>query len=401
MHSHTHRIHACLLPPSIPGSVGDEKAMTVCIRRLGSDLVIFNYEHESWNRFAPGAQFISQFGTTQATAYYRAKGMRKIIAVFATIVRFVLRIPVFCKVFRRSRVFVILGMDIMDGHYGIFSAMHKVFMAYLAAWMNVPRVDIINCSFNDHPSAIVCFALRHLPNRVRIVAREPVSLERMKSRLHRPIDLAADIAFLFEPTAHDRNSLQDHIDWTKREKAAGRSIIGLNLADNHNYDTKALVRMSAMTIERMASCSFVLIPHATYDRDNLPNENRLMHDVLAALSPEAAARCRCIDLPWDHSDMQAVLSSLDFAMCGRMHLLIGILSAGRPACCIAYQGKFNGLLSDYLHAPELLIDVEAAAKEGSFVSQLEERMGDLPRLAAAVATEIPRLRALAEKNFEA
>lgn len=390
----------CLLPPSIPGSIGDEKAMRTCVQILHEErLILLNYEQHSWDFVAPNATSIAQFGSIHSTSYYKARGWKKYMSIVMTALQFAKNLPIICRAFLHSKRFIILGMDIMDGHYGALSALHKIVLAYIAVLCGT-RVEIINCSFNDHPSPIVTTALRRLPHGVRIVARERVSHKRMEHALQRQIDLAADVAFLLESHLKDGNPLQTHIDWIDAEKKRGQSVIAMNLADNCNYPMEKLLDACNNTIQSNPRISFVFIPHAAYTRANLPNENILMERLLSLIPPRDAVRCRIIHLPYDPRALQGVLEHLDFGICGRMHLAIGLLSAGVPACCIGYQNKFDGLLTDYLHMPELLLNMDSVFAQGSFNDVLQSVLPQIKHYAAAIMQTLPELRALALTNFQ-
>jgi polysaccharide pyruvyl transferase WcaK-like protein len=221
----------------------------------------------------------------------------------------------------------------------------------------------------------------------------------MEKFLRRPIALSADVVFLMDPTLPGANPLREHIEWIEERKREGKRAIALNLADNHNYPLDALVDACAETIRKSPDACFVLIPHAAYARPNLPNENVLMERVLSKLSPADAARCRLIRLPFDPRALQEVLGHIDFGICGRMHLAIGLLSAGVPASCIGYQNKFDGLLVEYLRMPELLLDMEAVFAKGDFGDVLRAVLPSATDYSERIRAELPELRRMAAKNF--
>ncbi len=389
----------CLLPPSIPGSIGDEKVVRTCIQQLrGEHITVLNYEDGSWDSLIPEAKSVSLFGSHESTAYYRSKGLRKILFISRTLLGFAIQLPSLIRTLWNSKRFIVLGMDIMDGHYGVLSALHKAVLAYGVALMGI-KVDIINCSFNKHPSRIMVWALRWLPRSVRIVAREPSSHARMEQFLSRPITLAADISFLFTVDTNRSNQLTPTEQWIKSERTKGQTIIGMNIADNKNYDCETLKRMCAETIRSMKDASFVLIPHAKYKRPNLPNEIRLMESIVSLLTADDAARCHVLQIPCDVSDLQRILQLLDFGLVGRMHLAIGMAVACVPVCCIGYQNKFDGLFRDYLHSPELLLPMDRCINEGSFTSILSDVLLRKDEHVRKFTEALPGLRELARKNF--
>lgn len=398
-HTHPHG-SVCLLPPSIPGSVGDEKVMLTCLQQLRVErIILLNYEQSSWDRLAPHAESISLFGARESTAYYRQKGLKKLLHIAKILLSFAANLPSLIGAFRRSKLLIILGMDIMDGHYGVLSALHKIILAYGAKLLGT-NVSIINCSFNEHPSSIIVWALRLLPKSVRIVARDPFSHARMEKFLHRKIVLAADVSFLFEIPRDTPNTLQHISDWIDGQRAEGRIIIGINIADNKNYDIDTMIRICTETIRTMHEASFVLIPHATYTRKNLPDENALMRSILSGLSEDDRKRCTIIELPCSIADLQKTLECVDYGVVGRMHLAIGMLCAKVPACCIRYQDKFDGLFQEYLHAPELLIDMGKVLSDGSFATLVRNLIPMKRQESDKIAKALHGLKELARKNFE-
>jgi polysaccharide pyruvyl transferase WcaK-like protein len=158
--------------------------------------------------------------------------------------------------------------------------------------------------------------------------------------------------------------------------------------------------MCVQTIEKMPSASFLFVPHAKYSRRNLPAEEQLLKRILADLSTDARKRCDIVHLPCDLSDLQLTIQHLDCAISGRMHFAIGLLSAGVPVCCIAYQDKFDGLFRDYLHMPHLLIDMSAANAKGSFIQPLNKLILEIEEDSNRINSALPMIKQLSAKNFQ-
>ncbi len=390
-----------LLPPSIYGNIGDAKAMMVCAQYLQKEgrLIILNYEQGSFDFVAPDAESISQFGSFRSTSFYNTKNLRKIWLIAIAIIQCAWNLPKVIGALRRSKRLVILALDILDGHYGFLSAGHKIFLAYIASALGT-QVDIINCSFNDHPSLLAKFFLKHLPRNVRIVAREPRSHARMEKFLSRPIDLSADVTFLFEPEPHEKNSLQHYIDWIHAEQEKERYVIAMNIADNQDYDLDRLIDMYVRTIHEIKNASFLLLPHSRFQRKNLPDEYRIMEKVLEHVAPEDRPRCNLVQIPCDISDLHSLLPHLDYGLSGRMHLAIGMVSVGVPVCCITFQNKFDGLLIDYLNLPELLPEMKNVFSEGSFTEVLSALLPTAKEQANRIREKLPWLREQALNNFK-
>ncbi|MDD4286886.1 MAG: polysaccharide pyruvyl transferase family protein [Candidatus Peribacteraceae bacterium] len=388
----------CILPGR-PGNMGDVRVLCTCVQAFKKEKLLFiTYEHGLWDVLVPDVESISLFGRKRRTKDHHLGGCGKLLRFIDSLFRLLWNFPSVYGVLRRSKQFILLGMDNLDGHYDVLPVLHELLLARMAFWSGA-RVDLVNCSFNDHPSRIAVFALRHLPSGIRIVAREPVSHARMTKFLSRPIVLAADVSFLFAPDVHTQNSLQSSIDWLRRQKNRGQRVIGLNIADIPDVPIERLVDMCVQTIERMPQASFLLIPHVKYGPKYMPDEERLLRRIISGVSPEARKRCSILPFPYDLSDFQQVLCQLDCALTGRMHLAIGLLSADRPVCCITYQNKFEGLFIDYLRMSELLLDLNAAIADGNFVRPLTAMLSSQNEISQRITEALPMLRQLAARNF--
>ncbi len=388
-----------ILPPSLPGNLGDIKVVLVTAQILEKPIIMLDYETDSWKSLVPDAKSSPQFGNIDCMAYFHVKGLKKVWFIVRNLLHLAWNIPHVIQALAQSKKLIILGMDVMGGHYGLLSALHKIALAYIAALLGT-RVSIINCSFNKHPSRLAVFALRNLPSSVQIVAREPLSRARMQKWLKRPILLSADIAFLYSPEPHAHNSLQQHLDWIRSEKERGQTIVGINIADNKDSRKMPLIELFTETIRKMPNVSFVLIPHSKFHKDYLTDETRVLRSLLSHISEEEQKRCTMIDLPCDLPDLFGVLEQLDFAIVGRMHLAIGLLSLGVPAACLTYQNKFDGLFIDYLHMPMLLLDIQESMSDGNFVRALSQLLPQRENMRSEILRVLPILKELAMNNFE-
>gem|GEM_PF-5840224 len=399
MHTLQHEREGVCILPGRPGNMGDVRVLSTCVQILKKEkLLLLSYERGLWDALFPDTEIVLLSDRTTCATSPVSGWFGKIRRMIASLSRMLRKMPVIITTLRRSKCFILLGMDNLDGHYGVFYVLQVVSLVWLARWSGA-RVEIINCSFNSRPSRLAVVALRCLPSAVRIVAREPIAQARMERYLSRPIVLAADVAFLFRPVVRAQNALQPFIDWIRGERVKGQRVLGLNMADIPDVPTDDLVRMCIRTVERMRSASFLLIPHVKYGLATMPDEEQLLRRILSGLSLESRGRCSLVPFPYDLSDLEQLLSALDCALTGRMHFSIGLLSVGVPVCCVPYQDKFEGLFVDYLHMPELLFNLNAVIAEGDFVQPLQEFLSSRDAYARRIQEELPLLRKLSAKNF--
>jgi polysaccharide pyruvyl transferase WcaK-like protein len=265
------------------------------------------------------------------------------------------------------------------------------------------RTSILGFSFNDHPTLDSIRTLRSLPRDVRLCVRDPVSYERLASHLDRPIDLVADVAFVLKPNADTATAIAV-CRWIEEEKRGSRVVVGVNL--NHRLflgpspgavdNVMAAFRSALIDLfAARADLSFLLMPHDYRPYRGYPGDLQVAEELLASLPAGIRAhstivgKCRA-------SEIRAVCGRVDLVVTGLMHLAIAALDRETPVACLSYQGKFEGLLSHF-GVDGLIMDPRAAVDDlARFVGPLIEQREDIRN---RIATELPRIRRLAQANF--
>lgn len=84
---------------------------------------------------------------------------------------------------------------------------------------------------------------------------------------------------------------------------------------------------------------------------------------------------------------------------GRMHLAIGALGMGVPVAGIDYLDKFDGLM-DHFGIEDLMVPIDDACNADRLGTVMHELCREVVPLTARVQAALPKVRALAERNFE-
>jgi len=308
---------------------------------------------------------------------------------------------------------LVMGADVMDGHYSAVYSIRLLIGADLAARAGADA-RFLGFSLNDRIHPAVAWAFRRLSSDVRVQLRDPVSLERFE-RLGTACQarLVADSAFLLRPTSivgdgvsQGENELRRAVDWVGEQRRLGRLVIGVNLhgmlftgarrqEQLHTLlSNVASAMQGAMDVQAV---SWVLIPHddrekagdlaATAALRAMLGDSVLAHTLVLTAAPPAA-------------DAKALAGQLDGVITARMHLAIATLGMGRPVLVLTYQSKFEGLLRHFSLSDEWKLEAaqtqDATAVHNAilrFVSQTEP-------LARQVASRLPAVQALAAATFE-
>lgn len=298
-----------------------------------------------------------------------------------------------------ARCFLIAGADVMDGRYGIDQTLHSLDLADIACAAGVPT-SVLGFSFSDAPEPAAVARLRAANPEISFNLRDPVSLQRFEAATGRPAQLVADMAFSLQPALQDPPATSGAA-WIDRQRADGCVIVGLNAnVLTRRSDHDAVIGIYAETIaglhREIGKVAFLLIPH-----DFRPEQSdaRTLNSIAARLPADIAARVRPVSDPLAAWEVKALAAKLDLVVTGRMHLAIAALGSGVAPLCISYVGKFEGLMAHF-GIDGLVVEPDAAYRPGVLLDRalqaFRARLLHRERIAAA----LPRVRDLAEKNFE-
>ena len=307
----------------------------------------------------------------------------------------------FVEAIRRTRpdALVLVGADVMDGHYGPLFTARRLLAADLIAREGVPTV-ITGFSFNSHPHPLLAGVFDALDKRVCLHVRDPSSLRRFKAFSRSPATLVADVAFLLEPDEASPR-VGAIFDWIAERRRRGERVFGLNLhpALGGANVSKALASAAAAALTSISSgepVAWLLLAHdfriRTRCSDTLAEIERLAQGRLGVrlLRPTDELSAR---------ELKAIVGKLDGVVCGRMHLAVAALGQGTPVSCLTYQGKFEGLLEHFGLPASLLMDPQQALRAGALESLLRAFVGSANAHRQQVARHWPEVRRLAAINL--
>lgn len=132
------------------------------------------------------------------------------------------------------RVVVVVGADMIDGHYGAMFAVRQLLSADLAARHGIPTI-VSGFSFNSTPSPHVMRVLPMLHADVALKVRDPASLARVRRLRADNVELVADCAFLLEPD-NGAPVVAETRAWAAQRRQLGRKVIAFNCHGNFASD---------------------------------------------------------------------------------------------------------------------------------------------------------------------
>lgn len=296
---------------------------------------------------------------------------------------------------------VVVGADVIDGHYDGVDAAKALIFADLASRTGA-HVTVLGFSFNARPAKEVVAVLNGIDEGVALNVRDPVSLERFQRMSSARGRLVADVAFLLPPTEGERE-IVSAVQWINRERATGRTVLGLNVHPMlfKPGQDEGIERLLAC-VENMAASlvsrniSWLLVPH-DYRED--VGDLQALDTLMQRMEGRAEGHVLLLRGAHRASELKGLASRLDGVVTGRMHFAIAALGSGVPVLTITYQDKFEGLLSLIGLQSWLGIPANQALQDGVLAGAVERFVSDLENLKVTVGAAKESISSMSMKNF--
>jgi polysaccharide pyruvyl transferase WcaK-like protein len=299
---------------------------------------------------------------------------------------------------------IIVGADVMDGHYSPISAARLWVIGDIAARLG-KRSIVLGFSFNSQPSGWLKAFLHRLSPALCVFSRDAVSQQRFNTfcKTERA-DLVADAAFLLKPRP-DCAVVERIAGWCQEQRGQGRSLCGFNihpmLLKNASAEQIAqLVANSAAAIAQVLvkrQVSFVFISHDY--RGPGVGDCEILAAIAEKLALLGAGRILSFQEHLHAAELKALTGLMDLVVTGRMHLSIAALGQGTPVAAITYQGKFHGLFQHFGLDEQLLLAPDQLDNPSGFAEWMIAALDRHQPLAEQVRNRLPDVHRLAEKNL--
>lgn len=292
----------------------------------------------------------------------------------------------------------------IDGYYGAKPSLMLLQAADLGARMGL-STTIVGASFNGAAPAAVNQRIRSLSPEVQLLARDPVSKQRLDLLRGRPSTMVADVAFLLPPAAHANSVIvRDAAAWISQQRKRGaRLILGCNVnlapVARAGHASESILECHAAAIaalnKRHEPIGVVFFSH---DRREPFNDVLALRSLRRMIPSGIATYSGLLETNGRASEMKAVAALCDLLLAGRMHLAIGALGSGVPAGCIGYQGKCEGLYQHF-GLNDMVQSVDDAVHPERLTAWLCAIAEQRQALAAQIQERLPRVIELARLNL--
>lgn len=298
---------------------------------------------------------------------------------------------------------MVVGADIMDGHYSSIMALRMLATADLASRMGI-RSTILGFSFNASPSKHLKPLFNQLSSELVINIRDQISLQRFSLFCNARKHLVTDAAFMLIP---DNQSLRvrEVVDWTQRRREAGDNVIAFNThpllikpadASKLRALTDSAVHALRDLMQR-TKLSVVLLSHDYRGNNGDDVCLKVLYQKLAPLFP---ARVLYPTEKKTASELKAIAGLMDGVVTGRMHLAIASLGMGVPVAAFTYQDKFQGLFDHFGLPDSLMLTPGDAMASAKLLEMMNDFMSHLGQLRTQVGHALPKVLEASKCNLK-
>lgn len=378
-----------ILPPSSPGSLGDEAVMTAALdqirRKTDEPIILLTYnEHDDWSKVCSGK--------------YKHKNICKFIEQKSR--RSMLRLLIlFCK----ARHYLVCGTDVLDGQYNPLRSIARIGTIRIASSVGVP-VKVLGFSFSAYAHPLARRELRQLNGDVTFLARDKITYSNLQPIVGTKVRLAADPAFLMRPVVNS-NKMKHLKSWLSKERKQGNTVVGINanhlmLAMDEHASEDTLINNFTETIIKLADMDenlrFCLLPH---DDRCSPSDFDIADSILQSIGDRVNPRVETLPRNVTAAEVKFIVGELDCVFTGKMHLAIAALGSCVPVGAIVYKDKkFHGLF-EYFDLTEWLLPASAWKRTGDLVAFIRHLIDARTELKERITNRQPYVHMLASNNF--
>ena len=370
----------------------------------GSEIVTLDYGHspEQWNEDLPGGPKPVRLVNLRFS--WKIHLPNNIFRLFAWV--FFTRIlprrwrealwarnPWLAEILKIKAHFSLAGGDSFSDIYGLVRLLYVALPQLLVLLMERPLVQLPQ-TYGPFKSVsarkIAGYILR---NSRLIYSRDQagvVSAQAVVGRTNCVVNVVPDLGFSMSP-----QPVPSAVATALDNLLKPRPLVGLNVSsllymggysgDNQFGLREAFPPMidALLTfITRDLGATVLLVPHVCGGPRSQEDETRLCLRLIEKYRPTLGDRIAYIDVSLNHRQTKHLIGHCHFFMGGRMHACVAAVSRGVPTACLAYSGKFAGVMAPFGPAAHV-IDLRKAS-----TADIIQAAGEIFRNRAALQSDL-------------
>lgn len=244
----------------------------------------------------------------------------------------------------------LVGADSIDEYYSPAGSRAKLYAARVAGMMKI-KTNVMSFSINEVTDGLK-ERMNAMPESVHLVARDPISFQRLQEKNIAKIHCSADLSFLFQPS-QVRDDAKLHAFLVANEnKIIGFSFNNLLFSDTEDNSSRFDFYADAIYgLVQKSGMSVMFIPN------NVTDSTQYSKEIHERIDAKQKGVSYLTEYYGDPAELKALMSKCVYYFSTTLHMGLFPLGIGIPTTCFPYAGKFDGPFT-YLDILDSQIKVE-------------------------------------------
>ena len=335
-----------VLPPSSPGSKGDEGMMLGAVTMFSSGPIVVLNPDRCPKIFEPLLRYLNP-GNVPTWSQVIAQARLK-FAACPDISEIRGPIHKFAPVLRPSDVVLCLGADLLDGTCGVGAALRRLDFMYRAQQMGI-RVTAV-CSFRQNVNRRIVAKIKMLTS-CQFYLRDSESFANFNSQVGMPGKYFPDISTIFDAQGSTLTGPgATGLARIRELRTSDTYLVGLNFSEqsfrsfynlHSNFNRRKFVASVIQRVfDRLPEGHVVLISNDVRNWFNLPSDARYQQWAKEFIDQRyGVGRCSVWEPTATYPENIVLMGALDFVITGRMHLAHATVRSNNLPLILMGQGK--------------------------------------------------------------
>ncbi|MCC8153405.1 MAG: polysaccharide pyruvyl transferase family protein [Tannerellaceae bacterium] len=273
---------------------------------------------------------------------------------------------------------IIVGGDDLSEYYGRYEACIAIWQKWKLSFST--PVILIGQTIGPFSYSWNRVAVRYLLPRFNVYARDPWTVEYLKKELGVTVKQSVDLALHDLPLQHNKKIEENILETYGLTRDSYITIVISGLVQEGYYCRKeedylkahaGMIRMLAGK-ETLKGYKIVLLAHTF---PPYGNEAGLINTLYTMCPANLQAQIIRVTEKTGPTRARFLLGNGLFTLTGRMHPAVSTYQTGKPAICLAYSEKYQGVIGGSLGRKDMIIQANHSSlwEDGFILNLVEEK----------------------------
>ena len=254
---------------------------------------------------------------------------------------------------------IVLGGDDISEYYGKYEAALLLFSKWKTSFFS--HIILLGQTLGPFDYWWNRLAVRLFLSRLSVYARDKWCVDYLKDNFNIDVTLSVDIAFNDLPMQNNLLLEREVLSSYNITPNQYITIVASGLIDEGYYcsDRCVYIKQHCKVIEyllgKYSNFDLVLLAHTF---PPYGDESKLVNEIYANLTSVQKQRVRIVTEKILPTRARFILGNGLFTITGRMHPAVSTYQMNKPAICLSYSDKYQGVIGESLNRSDLIVNAK-------------------------------------------